>query len=91
MGAFHKLDGLHENISGIKERDGRFPTWPFIVHSVTCIANVTQYFEPLVHLFQDISTDNAIHGSNFGLYTIHKPFPRISTFPSITDKVTSVH
>jgi hypothetical protein len=43
---------------------------------VTCIANVAQYFEPLLHLFQDIiSTDNAIHGSNFGLYTLHKPFP----------------
>ena len=35
---------------------------------MACIANASQYFEPVLHLFKDIiSTDNAIHGNNLGL------------------------
>ena len=29
-----------------RKRDCRFPTWPFIVYTMTRIANVAQYFEP---------------------------------------------
>jgi hypothetical protein len=31
-GAFYKLDGSHENVSGIKETDCQFPTGPFTVY-----------------------------------------------------------
>jgi len=37
-GACYKLDGLHENVYGIKETECQFPTWPFIVymHDLDC-------------------------------------------------------
>ena len=31
--AFYTFHGLPKNVSGIKERECRFPTWPFIVYT----------------------------------------------------------